>query len=131
MSTATTNSTGLTDLDPATVRYWTVAGTDRREIWLARSADGIWEYERHNDTGTSWTVTHLPTKRVWPGEASLLTARAGTYWGWILIRLDARSAPAARTYCTSRGQWTGAPCSEPAAAGHTTCTRHLPGEDAA
>lgn len=37
-------------------------GRERRELWLARSADGLWEYRRREDLpGTPWQVTYLPT----------------------------------------------------------------------
>jgi hypothetical protein len=33
----------------------------RLETWAARSTDGTWTYERTEDSGTPWVVTHVPT----------------------------------------------------------------------
>lgn len=36
----------------------------RPECWGARTADGIWVFDREDEPGTPWTVTHLPTRTV-------------------------------------------------------------------
>jgi hypothetical protein len=30
------------------------------ECWGARTVDGIWGFDREDEPGTPWTVTHLP-----------------------------------------------------------------------
>lgn len=51
----------------------------RVEAWAAISADGQWKYDRIEDTGTPWEVTHLPTGKPVPTwYSSLPNARAAT-----------------------------------------------------
>jgi hypothetical protein len=35
--------------------------TARPEVWETRSADGEWSVERQDETGTPWSVWHLPS----------------------------------------------------------------------
>lgn len=93
------------------------------EQWNARSADGVWDYERLEDAATTWRVTHLPTGRHLLA-ASLPYARAITADGRALAQLDERDTQATRLWCAHRGGWTGTPCPEPATAGTEFCTRH-------
>lgn len=37
------------------------SGRTRKECWSATSTDGSWSYERLEDQGTTWSVTHLHT----------------------------------------------------------------------
>jgi len=48
-----------------------------REIWGAESTDGIWTYERSEEPGTPWVVTHQPTGHI-EFFASLPKARRWT-----------------------------------------------------
>ncbi len=95
--TAARPNAGLTDLDPATLRYLPHFRSGRMEIVSVRSADGVWLYERQEDVGTSWIVTHIPTGRSLDFEPSLRLARIGTLTGWTLRQLDRQSAPIATT----------------------------------
>lgn len=61
--------------------------TGRIEIWSAVSTDGTWTYERDEDTGTLWAVTHVPTGR-WLYASSLPKARVSTASGSALRYLD-------------------------------------------
>lgn len=70
-----------------------------RGVAFAKSAgqdgqsDGQWEYERQDDTGSTWTVTHVPTGRhtdFWP---SLTYCREMTASGAALDILNSSSAP--------------------------------------
>ena len=36
-------------------------GPSRRECWGARTADGIWDFEREDSPGTPWLVYHVPS----------------------------------------------------------------------
>lgn len=48
----------LIPLDPTkTIKHRNWRGT-RLEVWEATSADGRWHFERIEDTGTPWEVTH-------------------------------------------------------------------------
>lgn len=50
------------------------SGRTRRECWGAKSVDGIWAYERIEDEGTNWYVTHLPTGHCGDTPYGTLTA---------------------------------------------------------
>jgi hypothetical protein len=60
-------------LTPATVtaRY-PAFRSGRVENWAARSDDGTWAYERLEQAGTPWEVTHLPTARAGTADGSAL-----------------------------------------------------------
>lgn len=81
-----------TPLDAARTEHVTNRRTQRAEIWRAYSADGTWIYQHEEDTGSSWSVLHIPTGRAWHGETSLIAARRGTASGWILHRLNESAA---------------------------------------
>jgi hypothetical protein len=49
----------------------------RLEVWAARSTDGLWTYQRAEDAGTPWVVTHVPTGH-WDLFGSLPRARRFT-----------------------------------------------------
>ncbi len=53
----------------------------RVEAWSAVSTDGVWTYERIEDTGSPWEATHVPTgiRTDWYG--TLGAARAATASG--------------------------------------------------
>lgn len=64
--------------------------TGRDEIWYAESADGLWLYERVEETGTPWVVTFTPTgQEEWLG--SLPAARRWTASGDALVFLRRRA----------------------------------------
>jgi hypothetical protein len=78
----------LTALDNS--RTMKVRFGGRVETLAAFSADGVWGYERSDEPGTPWEVTHLPTGRVLRYAATnLRQARIGTAAGWVLAELDA------------------------------------------
>jgi hypothetical protein len=50
------------NLTPATVtKKFPAFRSGRIEAWAAVSDDGVWKYERIEDTGTLWAVVHVPT----------------------------------------------------------------------
>lgn len=55
--------------------------TGRMEIWGARSEDGTYAYQRIEDTGTDWTVEHVPTATDCGLWSSLPNARRATASG--------------------------------------------------
>lgn len=115
---------GLTDIDPATIACWGNCRTGRAEIRNCRSVDGVWAYTRHEDAGTTWTVTHLPTGRTLPGAPSLPTARLWTADGWALRQLDRAEAERTRPMCSWRSpNGTGAICTRRTDGGER-CDRH-------
>lgn len=119
---------GMTELDPsATVSSYSLRSR-RIEVWQAASTDGVWLYHREEDTGTTWTVLHLPTGRVLPGEVSLPMARRGTADGWTLAELDRRESPAApRVECSFVSMAIGVrqPCVDAVVPGSDRCRRHF------
>jgi hypothetical protein len=54
-----------------------IRASRRSEIWAAISCDGVWSYERSDEPGTPWIVTHEPTRHV-EYFASLPKARRWT-----------------------------------------------------
>lgn len=68
----------MTRLDATSAQRLQNVRSGRMEIWLVASADGQWEYERTDDSGTTWTVTHVPTKAISIGWPSLAAARRYT-----------------------------------------------------
>jgi hypothetical protein len=72
--------TALTPVD-ITYALWFVGGPDsgrtRREQESAVSRDGVWTYQRVDEPGTPWLVTHVPTGMV-EVFGSLRRARAFT-----------------------------------------------------
>lgn len=58
---ATTPMTPVTKTMRTTFIGDPASGRTRRECWGAKSTDGVWQYERMEDEGTTWYVTHLPT----------------------------------------------------------------------
>lgn len=52
--------------------------TGRLETWSAKSRDGLWTYERIEDTGTPWEITHAPTGISTDWHGTLGAARAAT-----------------------------------------------------
>ena len=62
MTTATRTRRPRRDLTPVdiTARYPSFR-SGQLQSWSAKSRDGVWDYERMEDVGTLWDVTHLPT----------------------------------------------------------------------
>jgi len=79
----------VTEVRTRTAATFTSPATDpggarRREVWAADSLDGLWTYERHEDTGTTWSAIYLPTGQCRDGFRELLDAQehtAGTLRG--------------------------------------------------
>jgi hypothetical protein len=75
-----------------TVRFPTLRG--RPENRAAVSNDGVWAYERTEDIGTPWLVTHQPTGTVLPcWYASLPKARRATADGSALAQIPTPEPP--------------------------------------
>jgi len=59
----------------------------RVQIWGARSRDGVWTYERTEERGTPWVITHTPTGKS-TYASSLPSARRSTaspeFLAWML-----------------------------------------------
>jgi len=51
----------------------TRSGHTRPEVWGAKTTDGTWAFDREDEPGTPWTVTHLPTMTVVDCYVSTLT----------------------------------------------------------
>lgn len=72
---------GSRDRFPMTPVDLGLRGTNLRngqmEIWSAISRDGVWGYERTEENGTPWHVTHLATGR-WVYARDLSSARRAT-----------------------------------------------------
>lgn len=64
----------------------------RVEAWSAVSTDGLWKYERIEDTGTPWEPTHVPTgiRTDWYG--TLGAARAATASGEAMACVERQQA---------------------------------------
>ena len=60
----------------------------RMENWAAESRDGVWKYERIEDTGTPWAVIHVPTGTEGDWYGSLPKARAATADGSALACVE-------------------------------------------
>lgn len=69
--------------------------TGRMETWAVRSTDGVWTYERDEDTGTLWAVTHVPTGR-WTYYPSLPKARKDTADGSLKRYFDITNSDGTR-----------------------------------
>jgi hypothetical protein len=50
----------------------------RLENWSAKSRDGVWKYERIEDTGTPWSVVHVPSGIEGHWHGTLTAAREAT-----------------------------------------------------
>ena len=50
------------------------SGATRKECWGATSTCGAWKYDREDEPGTPWTITHIPTGRTLTAT-NLLAAR--------------------------------------------------------
>lgn len=118
-------------LTPGSIVRHPNRATQQTEQWGARSADGVFDFERLEDNGTTWRVTHLPSvtpdrpQGRWVLATSLPKARAGTApGGWVWAEIAAQIANETRPVCAHVGQWTRTACPEPAAPGTTVCTRH-------
>lgn len=64
-------------------------GTGRLETWAAVSKDGLWKYDRIEDTGTPWSVCYVPTNE-YVIMSSLPKAQAATADGSALRLIIAR-----------------------------------------
>jgi hypothetical protein len=60
----------------------------RLETWSAASRDGLWTYERIEDTGTPWEATHVPTGISSDWYGTLGAARAATADGSALACVE-------------------------------------------
>lgn len=76
-------------LTPAdvTARFRSFNG-GRIEVWSAKSRDGVWAYERIEDTGTLWDAAHLPTGLSGGLYGTLSAARAATFDGSALAYVE-------------------------------------------
>lgn len=83
-------------------RFHDPAAGHRTEITGATSTDGQWEFHRFEDTGSTWTLRHLPTAFAPPFEAwgRLDDARASVVDGyvWYALWRDALTQLATREY---------------------------------
>jgi len=64
------------------------SGKTRQECWHATSIDGLWSYERVEDEGTTWYVTHNPSG--YTGDqpyGTLTSARRATHSGAALVQM--------------------------------------------
>jgi hypothetical protein len=77
------------DLTPADVtqRFRSFRG-GRMEAWQYKSRDGIWRYDRIEDTGTPWQVVHLPTGIGADYYGNISAARAATADGSALACVE-------------------------------------------
>lgn len=89
MTTATRARRPRRTLTPVTItsRYPSFSGR-RVEAWSATSKDGVWTYERIEDTGTPWEATHVPTGIVSGWYGTLGAARAATADGSALAAVE-------------------------------------------
>ena len=60
----------------------------RSECWGADSVDGVWHFERIEDVGTPWIVTHKPTGTeipLWFGtlKSARLSVTCGSLSGYL------------------------------------------------
>ncbi len=76
-------------LTPAdvTARFPSFRG-GRLENWAAASRDGVWKYERIEDTGTPWAVIHVPTGTEGNWYGTYTAARAATADGSALAYVE-------------------------------------------
>ncbi|GAA0897900.1 hypothetical protein [Pseudonocardia zijingensis] len=104
--------------------------SQKTEQWNARSADGRFDYERQEGSGTAWRVTDLTTVTPddpdgrWFLAPSLPAARAITADEHALAVALSTSAPRPRCAFVSRAGGCRTPCPDPPAPGHTHCPRH-------
>jgi hypothetical protein len=64
----------------------------RLETWSAKSRDGLWAYERIEDTGTPWEITHVPSGLCTDWYGTLSAARAATANGSALADIERQQA---------------------------------------
>jgi hypothetical protein len=132
----TSTVTEPTPLDPTgncyAPRLFGNGRTPRRELWGARSADGVWLYHREDSPGTPWTVVHVPTSRAVHFESSLDQARMGTADGRILAEMDRQARPRPPG-CQNRDHWTDTltGCLHTPLDGDTLCRQHRDAADLA
>lgn len=123
--TRTTTRRLLAPLDAACTRKGPSFRTGRLEVWSAVTADGLWLFERTEDTGTPWRITHLPT-RGWLLAESLPRAREQVASGWAWSEVARKIAESKRARCSWASRWgTGSSCAELAVPGGDRCAGHL------
>ncbi|HEX4622308.1 MAG TPA: hypothetical protein VH208_12140, partial [Myxococcaceae bacterium] len=72
--------------------------TPHRECWGARTADGVWSFERVEEPGTPWLIYHLPSLAdgsylgVVASETTLDGCRRAVASGWAEQELGRRKA---------------------------------------
>jgi hypothetical protein len=104
--------------------------SQQTERWNARSADGLWDYERLEDSGTTWRCTYRPSITPdlpggrWFLAPSLPKARALTADPAAALALLEPARPAPRCAFVSTAGGCRTRCPEPATPGHTSCPRH-------
>lgn len=93
MTTATRTRRPRRVLTPVTItsRYPSFSGR-RMENWSAVSADGLWKYERIEDTGTPWEAVHVPTGISTDWYGTLTAAREATASGTALASVERQLA---------------------------------------
>lgn len=120
----------LTPLDPDqhvhVVAVLRAGARFRRELWGATSADGTWRYRRQENTGTDWTITHVPTGRTHEHYSSLRQARLCTASGYTLRCLDNPIVQTESPTCEYVSPWTGrrTGCLYTPESGTTLCSAH-------
>jgi hypothetical protein len=89
MPTATRTRRPRRELTPADVTArFPAFRSGRVEAWAAASRDGVWKYERIEDTGTLWTVIHVPTGIEGDYYGTLTAAREATADGSALAYIE-------------------------------------------
>jgi hypothetical protein len=89
MTTATRTRKPRRELTPVnvTARFPSFRA-GRLENWAAESRDGVWKYERMEDTGTLWAVLHVPTGTEGNWYGTLTAAREATADGSALAYVE-------------------------------------------
>lgn len=83
MGQTSTNHSAATTPITGKIMYPTFvgqSGATRKECWGATSTCGTWKYDREDEPGTPWTITHISTGRTLTAT-SLLAARRWTASG--------------------------------------------------
>jgi hypothetical protein len=96
------------NLTPATVtKKFPAFRSGRIEAWAAVSDDGVWKYERIEDTGTLWSVIHVPTGIEADCCGTLTAAREMTANGTALASVERQEAHLRGEHDAKRDSWCG------------------------
>lgn len=87
---ARTERTPMVAIDRATEKRYRNFNRPGSQLWGVHSADGVWAFERIEDTGTPWVTIHRASGREVDYVGTLIRARANLYHALDVGRVCAR-----------------------------------------